>query len=76
MKKTNLVEYRNMATNSISAKITELQKEIADKRMDKAMGKMKDHKEIWKLKKSVAVMFTILNQKLVLESIENEKGAE
>ena len=75
MKKTNLTEYRNMAVEAIDTKIKDLKAEIATKRLEKAMDKLKDHKVIWKLRKEVAVLSTILGQKITIAKIETvEKG--
>lgn len=72
MKKNNLTEYKTMTTDSIETKIKDLKKQIAAQRLDKAMDKLKNTKGIWKLRHEVAVLATILNQKLVIS--QGEKG--
>lgn len=74
MKKTSLTEYKAMTVSVIETKIKDIKKDIANKKLDKAMDKLKDLKTMWRLRKEVAVLMTILNQKLTIEMIENEKG--
>ena len=46
------------------AKITESQKELILKQQDKLLGKIKDTSEMFRLRKSIAQMKTILDEKL------------
>lgn len=72
MKKNALLEIKNMDVNLIIQKIKETKKQIADSILDKNMGKLKDLKTIYKKKKDVAQMKTILRQKQLLEKLEKK----
>lgn len=74
MKKNNLVEIKAMSTESIEIKIKDLKKQIVDQKLERAMDKLKNTKAIWKLRHEVAVLATILNQKMVISANETEKG--
>lgn len=72
MKKTTKTEYKTMDLKSIEVKLKGLKKEIADSKLEKAMGKLKDVKTIEKLRRQLAVLSTIRVQKIAIEKGETK----
>ncbi len=71
MKKNTLNEIKNMDIKAIVQKLKEAKKELVDLLLDKNMGKLKDLKAVYKKRKDVARMLTVLQQKQSLEELES-----
>lgn len=70
MKKTENIEIKNLQINELWQRIKKARKDLADLLMDKNMGQLKDVKAVWKKKKDLAQMLTILRQKQLLAELE------
>lgn len=70
MKKNDLAEIKGLDIKAIMARVKKVRDEITESVMDKKMGKMKDLKTIYKKKKDVAQMLTVIRQKELLEQLE------
>lgn len=66
-----LREIKALPLNQISGRITEAQKKLAMLRQDKLLGKLKNPKEIGELKKTIARLKTILDEKVTQNIKEN-----
>jgi len=73
MKKKDLVQIKGLSLKELKEKGKELKKEIADLTLDKNMKKLKDLKAIFKKKKDLAQVLTMLNAKQILEKLEGVK---
>jgi ribosomal protein L29 len=62
--KDQLKELRGLSIDKLSGKIAESQKDLVLKQQDKLLGKIKNIKELSILRKSVARMKTVLDEKL------------
>lgn len=71
MKKTENIEIKNLQINELWQRIKKARKDLADLLMDKNMGQLKDVKAVWKKKKDLAQMLTILRQKQLLVELES-----
>lgn len=69
--KETLKEFRGLTIKDLSVKISEAQKKVAHLEQDKLLGKLKNVHEITVLKKNLARLHTILDEKLT-EQIEND----
>ncbi len=56
-------EIRNLKTEEIEAKVTELKKELFDLRFQLAVGQLEDTAAIGNTKKTIARMKTIINER-------------
>lgn len=79
MKKTELTQIKTAHSAELLAKADKLKTEIYDLVLDKNMNKLKDIKAIWKKKKDLAQVLTILRQKQLVSELEskikkNQKG--
>lgn len=72
MKKNDLLEIKNMDIVGLTKKATGLIKEVADLSLEKNMHKLKNFKSVTQVRKNLAQVLTVLNQKNVLEAL---KGA-
>lgn len=73
MKKSALVELKNLGIEDILARIKTIRSQLSDLVMDKNMKKLKDLKAVFKKRKDLAQMFTILKQKQLLKVLEDQK---
>ena len=60
--KTN--ELRNLTTEELTKKVTECKEELFNLRMQKATGMLEKHSRIKELRKTVARINTILNERV------------
>jgi ribosomal protein L29 len=70
MRKNDLNEIKNANVDAISAKIAQAKKDVTSLIIDKNMNKLGDLKSIYKKKRDIAQLSTILNQKLEVERLE------
>lgn len=71
MKRTELNEIKNLEINTLRQRVKKAKAELADSVMDKNMGQVKDVKSIWKKRKNIAQMLTILRQKQLISELES-----
>lgn len=74
MRKRNLDEFKQMDIKALVEKSKELKKEIANLVMDKNLNALKDLKSIFKKRKELARVLTIMNLKKELEKLESENN--
>lgn len=74
MKKNELKEIRALETDGIKAKVSKAKEELISLVMDKNMKKLKDVKAVFKKRKDIAQMLTILRQKQLLEKLRKEEA--
>lgn len=72
MKKNDFKEIKTLSLKVLSEKIKQAKKDVADLILDKNTKKLKDVKVIFKKRKEIAKMMTILNQKQLVGEIEKE----
>ncbi len=70
MKRSQLIEIKQLAVKEILTKVLVSKKELSDLILDKNMDKLKDKKVVAKKKKDIAQMLTIARQKQLLGEIE------
>lgn len=75
MKKNDLIKIKGLDLKELRGKIKTLKMEIANLVLDKNMKKMKDLKAIFKKRKDLAQILTVIRQKQLLLQLEatNEK---
>lgn len=66
-----LREMKALPVNQIPGRITDAQKKLAMLRQDKLLGKLKNPKELGQLKKTIARLQTVLDEKLTAAIKEN-----
>lgn len=72
MKKNELNQLKSFSSHELVDKAKLLKKEIADAIFDKNMKKLKDTKTVFKKRKDLAKVLTILRQKHLLARLESE----
>ncbi len=72
MKKNDLAEIKKLETKAIKERVLKAQFEIKNLILDKNTGKLTNLKAVKSLRKDLAQLKTVLNQKLVLEKLEKE----
>lgn len=72
MKKNGLNQLKGLPTGELAEKAKSLKKEIADAIFDKNMKKLKDTKIVFKKRKVLAKVLTILRQKQLIEELESK----
>lgn len=70
MKKNELNQTKGLSVQELFAKAKILRKEIEDAVLDKNMNKLKDTKLVFKKRKVLAKILTIIRQKQLLEELE------
>lgn len=70
MKKNDLNQIKGLPVQELLTKIKLLRKEIEDATLDKNMKKLKDLKTVFKKKKDLARILTIVKQRELLEALE------
>lgn len=70
-RRDELQELRSLPANKLSDKITESQKQLILLEQDRLLGKIKNTRQLSTLRRSVARMKTILDEKITAE-IENK----
>lgn len=73
MKRQQLTQIKGLDLKELKEKAKALRAEIADAVMDKNMKKLKDLKTIFKKRKDLAQVLTVLRQKQMLEELENKQ---
>lgn len=76
MKKAELTEVKNLNKDELIKKVTTLKGQLNDLVMDKNMNKLKDVKSVFKTRKELAVVLTVLRQKQLLEQLESSEETE
>lgn len=74
MKKNELKQLAAFSTKELVEKAKQLKKEIANLTLDKNMKKLKDTKSIFKKRKDLARVLTVLKQKELLGELESRVG--
>lgn len=74
MKKDELKQLRQKKTKELRAKIFELKKELATKQLERAAGKLKNVKEIGKIRRDLAQTLTVLRM-LEFSSFQNKSSS-
>lgn len=72
MKKNEFKSLKGLPSGEIAQKAKSLKKEIAEAIFDKNMKKLKDTKSIFKKRKDLARVLTILSQKQLLKELESK----
>ena len=75
MKKNDLTQIKGLDAKELREKVKTITKEMADLVMDKNMKKLKDVKLIYKKRKDLAQVLTILRQKELLAKLEPKMEA-
>lgn len=70
--KEQLTELRRLTEKQIFGKIKDNQTKLVTLQQDKMLGKLKNTGEINQLKKSVARLFTVLDEKISAATKENQ----
>lgn len=73
MKKKDFIQIKGLGNNELILKVNSLKKELADLVMDKKMKKLKDLRIIFKKRKDLAQVLTVLRQKELLAELELSK---
>ena len=73
MKRTDLIELKNMDNKALLLKVMQAKKELADLILDKNMKKLKDLTAVSKKKKDVAQMLTVIKQKQLIGQLEKKR---
>lgn len=76
MKKQELVQIKALDVKELKEKVKTFRKEIADLVLDKNMNKLKDLKMIYKKRKDLAQILTIMRQKQLLAELESKSHKE
>ncbi len=75
MKRNDLVQIKGLDIKELKGKIKTLREEIAKLVLDKNMKKLKDLKSVFKKRKDLAQVLTVVRQKTILAELEsNMKG--
>ena len=70
MKKNDFVQIKGLDLEQLRTKLGSLRKEVANLVLDKNMKKLKDLKMIFKKKKEIAQIITLMKQRELLENLE------
>ena len=70
MKKKDFVQIKGLDLEQLRTKLGSLRKEVANLVLDKNMKKLKDLKMIFKKKKEIAQIITLMKQRELLENLE------
>lgn len=73
MKKNDLAQIKLLDLSQLRSKLRSIKDEVANLVMDKNMKKLKDLKVIFKKRKDLAQILTILRQKELLSELEAQK---
>lgn len=74
MKRGEFTQVKGLSVRQLFDKARQLEKEIADLTIDKKMKKLKDIKAVFKKRKDLAKVLTVLRQKQLLEELEAKKA--
>jgi ribosomal protein L29 len=70
MKKNDLTDTKALDIKALRERAKKLRSEVADLHLDKNMNKLADTKTIWKRRKDLAQVLTVLKQKELLAMFE------
>lgn len=73
MKKNDLAETKILDDKALGKKASSLQQEISELVLDKNIGKLKDIKIIFKKRKDLAQVLTVLRQKQLLGELQKQE---
>lgn len=73
MKKSNLQEIKVLEVVALSERIKKAKAELSDLVLEKNMKKLKDLRAVFKKRKDIAQMLTIMRQKKLLKELEDKK---
>lgn len=73
MKKNEFVQIKGLDLKELRTKANGLREEVANLVLDKNMKKLKDKKSIFKKKKDLAQVLTVVRQKELLIELESKK---
>jgi large subunit ribosomal protein L29 len=62
MANKKIKELRNLSANELQVKLREVERGLFDARMKKKTGQLEDVNQLWKLRKELARMKTLLTQ--------------
>lgn len=74
MKRGEFTQIKGLSAKELVDRVRQLKKEIADLTIDKNMKKLKDTKAVFKKRKDLAQVLTVLQQKQLLEQLESKKA--
>ncbi len=72
MKKNDFASLKGSDNKELILKVKALRQELADLVLDKNMKKMKDQRVIFKKRKDLAQVLTVLRQKQILQGLESK----
>lgn len=72
MKKNEFNQLKGLPAGELAEKAKSLKKEITDAIFDKNMKKLKDTKTVFKKRKDLAKILTVLGQKQLIEELESK----
>lgn len=70
MRRNDLLKIKQLDQKELIDKVRNLQSDIADLIVDKNMGKLKDVRTVYKKRKNLAQVLTVLRQKQLLQELE------
>lgn len=73
MKKNELIQMKGLDIKELKSKAKSLTAEVASLVIDKNTNKLKDKKAIFKKRKDLAQVLTVLRQKEMLEQLESKQ---
>ncbi len=76
MKKNEFVQIKQLDLKELRLKVKAIKTEIANLVLDKNRNKLKDLKTIFKKRKDLAQILTIMRQKTLLGELEALKGSQ
>ncbi|MFA5009673.1 MAG: 50S ribosomal protein L29 [Patescibacteria group bacterium] len=68
---TTLIDYRKLALKDLVKQIDETQLKLQELRNQLTIGKLKSYNQIHDLRRSIAQMETVRNEKIMLEAISH-----
>jgi ribosomal protein L29 len=69
--KTTLVDYRKLELAKLAKEISDTQLKLQDLRNQLTIGKLKNYSQIGQMRRAVAQMETVRNEKIMLEAISH-----
>lgn len=73
MKRTELTQVKGLSIKELAERSKQLKRELAGLVIDLNMKKLKDIKTVFKKRKDLAQVLTVLRQKQLLEELEAKK---
>ena len=74
MKKNEFVQIKALSIKELAIKAKDLRQEISNLIIDLNMKKLKDTKSVFKKRKDLAQVLTVLRQKELLEQLESKES--